>query len=265
MATDAASGRAAALQLAATGELSGAFGLLREVAEESDDPEDRLLLGTMAFLLTDVAEAQEQLGRAYRGFQARRQPRRAAMAATMLGRVHYDMLDDKIVGRAWLARALRLLEREEPCVEKGYVLVGLFGAYIDSAEELEANARIALDIAHEFQDPNLECKALGDSGLALVSIGRVREGMQRRADARRFEEGRDYWQLNFPPDYVRWAEEHLVAYRIPSSAIMASVTRGSIASERDCSKRSACSHSAWRELLPCSSDRTISTCMPFWS
>jgi alpha-beta hydrolase superfamily lysophospholipase len=59
--------------------------------------------------------------------------------------------------------------------------------------------------------------ALGVAG--VVGALAVREGMQRRADARRFEEGRDYWQLNFPPDYVRWAEDHLAEQRIPSSGI----------------------------------------------
>ena len=93
------------------------------------------------------------------------------------------MFDDKVVGRAWLARALRLLEHEESCVEKGYVAVGLFGAYVESVDELEASASMALDIAHRFQDRNLECKALGDSGLALVSMGHVRDGMARLDEA----------------------------------------------------------------------------------
>ena len=157
--------------------------ILRQIVEATNEPEDRFRLGTIAYLLTDFGEAQAQLERAYRDFQSRGLPRRAAMAATMLGRVHCDMFDDKVVGRAWLARALRLLEHEEPCVEKGYVLVGLFGAYVESADELEASASRALDIAHRFHDRNLECKALGDYGLALVSMGRVRNGMARLDEA----------------------------------------------------------------------------------
>ncbi|HET9163808.1 MAG TPA: hypothetical protein VFN89_10255, partial [Solirubrobacterales bacterium] len=139
MDSDATTGRLAAMQLAGKGNFSGATAILRQVAAASDDPEDRFRLGTMAYLLTDFGEAQAQLEHAYRDFQSRGLPRRAAMAATMLGRVHCDMFDDKVVGRAWLARALRLLEHEEPCVEKGYVLVGLFGAYVESADELEVS------------------------------------------------------------------------------------------------------------------------------
>jgi DNA-binding NarL/FixJ family response regulator len=183
MAADAASERAAALRRAGSGDVSGAIAILRPLVEASDDPEDRFLLGRMAYLATDSREAQAQLERAYRDFQARDLPRRAAIAATWLGRVHFDILDDKVVGRAWLARALRLLENEEPCVEKGYVLVGLFGISVEDAEELEAKAGAALDLAHTFQDRNLECKALGDSGLALVSMGRVRDGMARLDEA----------------------------------------------------------------------------------
>ncbi len=51
-------------------------------------------------------------------------------------------------------------------MEKGYVLVGLFGVTVESADELETNARSALDMARRFQDRNLECKALADWGLA---------------------------------------------------------------------------------------------------
>ncbi|HEX3270663.1 MAG TPA: LuxR C-terminal-related transcriptional regulator [Ktedonobacterales bacterium] len=183
MASDADTERLAALRLAGKGNFSGAIAVLRRVVEASNEPEDRFQLGAMAYLVNDFGEAQAQLERAYRDFQSRGLPRRAAMAATMLGRVHCDLFDDKVVGRAWLARALRLLDHEEPCVEKGYVLVGLFAAYVESADELEARASMALSIAHRFQDRDLECKALGDSGLALVSMGRVRAGMARLDEA----------------------------------------------------------------------------------
>ena len=191
MVTDAPAQRLAALDLAGKGDFSGATVILRRIAEASNEPEDRFRLGTMAYLITDIGEAQDQFERAYRDFQLRNLPRRAAMAATMLGRIQFEMFDDKVVGRAWLARALRLLEREEPCVEKGYVLVGLFGAYVDNVDDLEVSASTALDIAHRFQDRDLECKALGDSGLALVSMGRVRDGMARLDEAFTMILGRD--------------------------------------------------------------------------
>jgi len=171
------------MRFAGMGDIAGAIGILRPLAEASDDPEDRLLLGSMAYVATDYAEAEAQLERAYRGFQARAAPRRAAMTAAALGRLYFDGLEDQVLGRAWLARALRLLEHEGPCVEQGYAVLGLMGASVASAEELDANAGIALDLAHRFDDRNLECRALGDSGLALVSMGRIRDGMARMDEA----------------------------------------------------------------------------------
>jgi hypothetical protein len=154
------------MRLAAKGDISSAIRILLPLAEASDDPEDRLRLGRMAYLATDNTEAQSQLEHAYREFQVRGLPRRAAMAATALGFLYFDGLEDQVVGRGWFARALGLLEHEGPCVERGYAVLGLMGASVASAEELEASARVALALAHRFQDRNLECKALGDSGLS---------------------------------------------------------------------------------------------------
>jgi len=183
MATNAVSDRATAMRLVGEGDLSGAIRILGPLVEASGEPEERIVLGTIAYIATDYGLAQAQFERAYRDLQARGLPRRAAIAATALARLFVDGLEDQVVGRGWLARALRLLEHEEPCVEKGYVLVGMVGASVENAEELEANAHRALDIAHRFQDRDLECKALGDAGLALVSMGRIPDGLARLDEA----------------------------------------------------------------------------------
>ncbi|GAA2203489.1 helix-turn-helix transcriptional regulator [Sinomonas flava] len=174
--------REEALRQAALGHLSGAIAMLRPLAEASGDPEDRLLIGRLALVLTDDRETRDQLERAYREFRERGLPRRAALAATWLA-VHLDLLDERIAARAWLDRARRLLEPEGPCVEQGYVLVGLFGIAVASADALQENARAALAVAREFRDPNLECKALADWGLALVSRGQIAEGMAHLDEA----------------------------------------------------------------------------------
>jgi len=183
MATNVVSDRATAMRLVGEGDLSGAIRILGPLVEASGEPEERIVLGTIAYIATDYGLAQAQFERAYRDLQARGLPRRAAIAATALARLFVDGLEDQVVGRGWLARALRLLEHEEPCVEKGYVLVGMVGASVENAEELEANAHRALDIAHRFQDRDLECKALGDAGLALVSMGRIQDGMAHLDEA----------------------------------------------------------------------------------
>ncbi len=86
--TETASERAAAMRLAAKSDISSAIGILRPLVQASDDPEDRMLLGRVVYLATDLPQAQEQLERAYQDFQSRGLPRRAAVAATALGRLH---------------------------------------------------------------------------------------------------------------------------------------------------------------------------------
>ena len=81
MAPDVEMERAKALRLFGEGDLHSALATLRPIVEDSDDPEDRLMLGRMAFVATDFAEAKDQLERAYREFQAVGLSRRAAMTA----------------------------------------------------------------------------------------------------------------------------------------------------------------------------------------
>lgn len=183
MASDRSSSHLEATRLLGQGDFSGARAMLRLAVEGSSDPETRLLLGQLAFVAADFAEARDQLERAYHGFLDAELRRRAAMAASALTVLHTDGLEEPAIGRVWLQRALRLLEDEEPCVERGYVLLGLMGASVASADELAVRSREALNLAHGFKDRALECKALGDWGLALVSMGAVDDGMSKLDEA----------------------------------------------------------------------------------
>ena len=82
-----------------------------------------------------------------------------------------------IAGRAWFARARRLIEDEDPCIEQGWVAVAAMGCDVDDPAALLAAAELALDVARRFGDVNLETKALADAGLAHVQAGRLPEGM----------------------------------------------------------------------------------------
>ena len=166
-------------RLLAQGDVSRAIAMLRQLVAASGAPEERLLLGRLAFVATDFVEATAQMERAYHDFMRQGSRRQAGRAAVDLGRAYVDGLENQPVGQAWLNRAIRILEREEPCVERGYAALALVGCSVDSADELDANAQLALDLAHRFADASLECKALGEWGLALVSKGRVTEGMAR--------------------------------------------------------------------------------------
>ncbi|MFN2581150.1 MAG: LuxR C-terminal-related transcriptional regulator [Candidatus Dormibacteria bacterium] len=154
----------------------------RRLAEGEDDPELRHVLGLLEQFSGDpqlVASADRNMERAYHALRERGDVRKAALVAMSLGRLHHDGIGDQPVGNGWLARAVSLVEAEAPCVEQGWALVPLVGCNVADTERLRINADRALDIARRFGDVELECKALADSGLALVSLGHIREGMAR--------------------------------------------------------------------------------------
>src|SRR5260370_860282 len=49
--------------------------------------------------------------------------------------------------------------------------------------ELEGRSSRALEVARTFRDTNLEIRALADSGLALISLGRTADGLKRLDEA----------------------------------------------------------------------------------
>ncbi len=99
------------------------------------------------------------------------------MACVRLGEVLSNAMGNIAAGRAWFARARRLLVDEPPCIEQGWVAVAAMGCDVDDPAALLADAELALDRARRFGDVNLETKALADAGLAHVQAGRVVEGM----------------------------------------------------------------------------------------
>lgn len=57
------------------------------------------------------------------------------------------------------------------------------GCEVSDVGELEASAGRALELARTFGDTNLEIRALADSGLALISLGRTADGLDRLDEA----------------------------------------------------------------------------------
>ncbi|HEX2647295.1 MAG TPA: LuxR C-terminal-related transcriptional regulator, partial [Candidatus Dormibacteraeota bacterium] len=81
-------------------------------------------------------------------------------------------------GRGWFARGRTMLRDEGECVERGWVDLGLVGCSVPDVSALARAAENAVELARKFDDLDLECKALADQGLALVSMGRIDEGME---------------------------------------------------------------------------------------
>ncbi|MEA2900520.1 MAG: hypothetical protein QOH36_407, partial [Actinomycetota bacterium] len=158
-------------------DLATAVSILDDGVHTLGDPELRLARGQVAYSMLDWDAARGQLVAAVVAFQERGLPRRAAVAASWVGRIYHEGLNNRAAARGWFARARRLLEGQGPCVEQGWVAVTSIGCVVADAATLEADARLALDMARQFGDVALESKALADGGLALVSAGRIEDGM----------------------------------------------------------------------------------------
>ena len=141
------------------------------------EAERALELADEAFSQFDVDGVVIHLSAAVRGFTAVGDKCRAAMACVQLGGMLGNTLGNLTAGRAWFARATRLVENEPPCLEQGWVAVAAMGCDVDDPERLLAAAELAIDRGRRFGDINLETKALADAGLAHVQLGRVPEGM----------------------------------------------------------------------------------------
>src|SRR5438132_3076346 len=163
---------------------SGDFTTAHEaVTQAGDVPLASMILGGLAFAREDFAEIQSQWETAFRGYKEAVDLRGAAMAATYLGSLHYDAFGNESASRGWLSRAGRLLDRAGRCVERGYFELALVACDMRDASALEESAAVALDLALEFNDPDLEARALADGGLALINQGRLKEGFARMDEA----------------------------------------------------------------------------------
>jgi DNA-binding NarL/FixJ family response regulator len=158
-------------------ELFTAPNTLNALLEQSETPDLHLAAGLAVFLINDLPSAERHLRAAYLEFGRQKQNRRASLAASHLGRLEHSGRANSIVAAGWFARGLRLLDGDEECVERGWLALGILGCSNPSATELERNSALALRLARRFDDRDLECRALADSGLALVSQGRCDEGM----------------------------------------------------------------------------------------
>jgi DNA-binding CsgD family transcriptional regulator/tetratricopeptide (TPR) repeat protein len=88
----------------------------------------------------------------------------------------HQALGEAAASRGWEQRGLSLLKEIGPCRERGYLALARVGCEVADADELAERAELALQAAWEFDDRNLELRAMGDKGLALVCQGNVRAG-----------------------------------------------------------------------------------------
>jgi DNA-binding NarL/FixJ family response regulator len=101
---------------------------------------------------------------------------RAARAALWLAMGYISIYGNAAGANGWLRRAERLLDETGPCAELGW-FEHLRGKMTPDAAVTARHARKAVEIARQHGDADLEVWALSEEGRALVSMGRVDEGM----------------------------------------------------------------------------------------
>jgi ATP/maltotriose-dependent transcriptional regulator MalT len=183
----------AALRRADWGGARGAFEAA--LAEgQADIPEARDGLGLALWWLNEVSAAHEQRTQAYLGYKQQGDLRRAARLAAWLAREQVFLRANASAMRGWFARADRLLEEIGPCVEQGWVR--LYRASMTGPPEaLEQEAELALGLAREHRDADLEAFALACAGLARVTLGRVEAGLAAIDEAMAAATGREVGDL----------------------------------------------------------------------
>ena len=100
----------------------------------------------------------------------------AAAAARWLAFLHGAVNGNGAAAGGWMARAERLLEDVDECVEHGRLMLDR-AAWTDDPAVRERDARAAVDIARRLGDRDLEFSAQALLGHAHVVSGRVPEGM----------------------------------------------------------------------------------------
>jgi DNA-binding CsgD family transcriptional regulator/Tfp pilus assembly protein PilF len=143
----------------------------------------RRLLGVIAYADDDFERARREWEQAFALLRTAGELRTAALVATDLAELHGNTLGNAAAGNGWIARARRLLERVGPCVEWGYLELALMACERTDIDDLLRSTERAFALAAEFGDLDLEVRALADSGLGLVTSGRVREGFDRLDEA----------------------------------------------------------------------------------
>ena len=137
-----------------------------------------MLLGAIAYMDDRFPDAREEWERAFAGLRRAGEQRAAARVAIDLAELHVT-IGNTAAGNGWAVRARRLLEQVGPCAEWGYLELAFMACERPDVDDLLRSAERALAIAAEFDDVALEVRALADSGLALVTQGRVHEGFDR--------------------------------------------------------------------------------------
>lgn len=165
------------------GDVPGALAAFEAALLAGDSGDLRQLVGGLSYAEDDLDAARAHWEVAFRLHRQAGRRRAAARVAAALADVHGSALGNRAAGLGWVRRGERVLEPEGRCVERGYLLLAFIACDVPDVAQVERSAATALELALEFDDRDLEVRALADGGLALISEGRTVEGFARLDEA----------------------------------------------------------------------------------
>jgi DNA-binding NarL/FixJ family response regulator len=155
------------------------------VAHE-ETPEAQEGLGMAAWWLDDAVTTFDARERGYRLYVERGDRQAAARLAIMIAEDCLDFRGEAAIANGWRERARRLLAEVPIVPERGWLALweGHF-ALLAGNDPVTARAKAteAADVGRELKLVDLEMPARALEGLALVSEGRVSEGLARLDEA----------------------------------------------------------------------------------
>ncbi|HZQ16237.1 MAG TPA: LuxR C-terminal-related transcriptional regulator [Gaiellaceae bacterium] len=153
---------------------------------EDETPEALEGLGAAGQMLNDDALTFEARERAFRLYLERGDRGSAGRLAAWLAADCLLFRGEPAVASGWLQRAHSLIDDLEPGIDHGWLAIheGHIAVSLDEdtakARQLGANA---VELGRTFGAPELEMLGLGLEGRALVSDGKLEEGMRRLDEA----------------------------------------------------------------------------------
>ncbi len=164
---------AGALEL---GQWQRARRIFETALRSQDRPEAHDGLGLALWWLNDIQSSHEHRQEAFRGYRQRGDDRRAAIIAAWLAREQIFLSSNVNAMLGWFSRAERLLDGDQSSLEYAWYLI-YRSSILDPPEEQERACATTFALARTYGDVDLEAFARAFQGSAIVSQGRVAEGM----------------------------------------------------------------------------------------
>jgi DNA-binding CsgD family transcriptional regulator/tetratricopeptide (TPR) repeat protein len=168
------------------GDWAGAREAFAAAAALGETPEALEGLGTALWWLDDQSNVLEARENAFRLYRAAGDDRGAARLATALALDYVDYRGDTSSASGWMQRAEHILEGLPRSEEHAWMHLydGLKALMFDgNFEEARRRRDLAMTLAAELGNLDVEMMAVGLDGLLLIREGKVSEGMLRVDEA----------------------------------------------------------------------------------